>query len=361
METGKITQITCTNRDSYALLDDGTVRGWGRCCGSEVQKMSYLLRLGRRIISIAGGGGHLLLLLDDGTVRVRTVHGEHYGTDYDGTRENQNFLGEGRRISLIAAGGSYSLAVLDDGTVRGWGSNDFGQRENQNFLAEGRRVIQIACGNFHSLALLDDGTVRGWGRNNFGQRENQNFLAEGRRVIQIACGSDHSLALLDDGSVREWGKTEYPEFRHEIQVNYGRTPDFLAIGRRVTQIACGPTYSLALLDNDTVRGWGFKDFAERDSEYALTRRGIQFARFRIEGIVKIAAGGNHALALLDNGTVRGWGSMDNNQANSQDFRIPLGEVPVAPIIREYNGQIAGYKEKYLKYKQKYLQLKGLLE
>ena len=85
-------------------------------------------------------------------------------------------------------------------------------------------------------------------------------------------------------------------------------------------------------------------------------------------VIQIAAGRFHSLALLDDGTVRGWGRNDDGQRENQNFLFPIKKaLPVSeepPLLSIsimpslINQQFGGYKQKYLKYKQKYIQLKN---
>ena len=65
---------------------------------------------------------------------------------------------------------------------------------------------------------------------------------------------------------------------------------------RVTQIVAGGSHSLALLEDGTVEGWGYNRHGQRTIPNFGGRR-----------VIQIRAGTDHSLALLENGTVIGWG------------------------------------------------------
>ncbi len=63
-------------------------------------------------------------------------------------------------------------------------------------------VIAVAGGSAHSLALRSDGTLAAWGDNSGGQCAIPAGLGG---VVAIAVGGFHNLALKSDGTVAAWG------------------------------------------------------------------------------------------------------------------------------------------------------------
>jgi len=173
---------------SLVLLDDGTVRAFGYNANGELGDGSTTNRLtpvrvnlgGNKAQAIAAGGLHSLVLLDDGTVRAfgRNSNGQ-LG---DGSTTNwltpvRVNLG-GNKAQAIAAGDHHSLILLDDGTVMAFGGNSHGQLgdgSTTNRLTPVRvnlgsnKAQAIAAGYYHSLILLDDGTVMAFGYNAHGE------------------------------------------------------------------------------------------------------------------------------------------------------------------------------------------------
>jgi alpha-tubulin suppressor-like RCC1 family protein len=87
-------------------------------------------------------------------------------------------------------------------------------------LPAGRSAVAIHAaptGNGHTCAVLDDGSITCWGVNSSGQLGIGSTTAEltgnhatvalgtGRRATQIVSGSGHVCALLDDKTVKCWG------------------------------------------------------------------------------------------------------------------------------------------------------------
>jgi len=89
-------------------------------------------------------------------------------------------------------------------------------------LGTGRTATAIAAGQYHTCALLDNASVKCWGRNYYGQLGIDNTtnmgdntgemavlptvnLGTGRTATAIAAGDYHTCALLDNASVKCWG------------------------------------------------------------------------------------------------------------------------------------------------------------
>ena len=88
-------------------------------------------------------------------------------------------------------------------------------------------------------------------------------------------------------------------------------------------IAAGSNHTVALLGDGTVRAWGSNSSGQTTIPNGLT------------GVVAIAAGSNHTVALLGDGTVRAWGSNSSGQTT-----IPNGLTGVVAIAAGFNQSFA---------------------
>ncbi|MEJ2539095.1 MAG: chromosome condensation regulator, partial [Gemmatimonadota bacterium] len=208
----------------------------------------------------------------------------------------------------------------------------------------GGAVIQVAAGGVHTCALLDTGTVRCWGANSSGELGYGNTLRIGDDetpasagdvdvggvVTQIALGGNHTCALLDSGAVRCWGLAA------NGQLGYGSTETIgddetpasagdVDVGGRVTRIAAGGNHTCALLDNGAVRCWGAGLLGQLG--YGATEQiGDDETPASVGDVdiggpaTQVSVGGGHTCALLAGGAVRCWGDGSGGRLGYGDTR-----------------------------------------
>jgi alpha-tubulin suppressor-like RCC1 family protein len=148
-------------------------------------------------------------------------------------------------------------------------------------LGTGRSAVTLSLGGSHTCALLDNGSVKCWGDNDSGQLGQGDVSNRGdgpgemgdallpvnleHPAVGIAAGAFHSCVLLDNGSVKCWGYNYYGELGLGDQVNRGNTPGgmgsalpavSLAAGRTATAIEAGTFHTCALLDDGGLKCWG---------------------------------------------------------------------------------------------------------
>jgi len=213
-------------------------------------------------------------------------------------------LGTGLTATLVRVGYYHTCAVLDNASVKCWGYNgngELGQGNTNNIgaaanqmgdflpavsLGSGRSATAIGLGFYHTCALLDNASVKCWGYNVYGQLgqgstvaigtlPNQMgdylptvLLGTGRTAVAIELGDSHTCALLDNGSVKCWGANSYGQLgqgnTNNVGENANQTGDYLPVvslgsGRTAIAIALGSYHTCALLDNASVKCWGSND------------------------------------------------------------------------------------------------------
>ena len=89
----------------------------------------------------------------------------------------------------------------------------------------------------------------------------------------------------------------------------------------VVAIAAGAEHSLALLNNGTVMAWGNNEQGELGNG-TTTNTAVPVAVTGLSHVVAIAAGGYHSLALLENGTVMAWGENEYGQLGNGSSTAP---------------------------------------
>ena len=260
-------------------------------------------------------------------------------------------LGSGRTARAVATGNYHSCAVLDDGSVRCWGygtSGQLGYARTETIgddetpgaagpvdLGPGRTARAISAGSVHTCAVLDDGRVRCWGfgedgrlgtasTSTIGDDETPGSLATvdlgpGRTARAISAGAGHTCALLDDGSVRCWGYgangrlgTGSRDTVGDDETPGSIPPVDLGPGRTATAVTAGEAHSCAVLDDGSVRCWGYAGQGQLGYGNEQTL-GDNEAPGSVEPLslpapaVAISAGDVHTCAVLAGGEARCWG------------------------------------------------------
>jgi sugar lactone lactonase YvrE len=220
----------------------------------------------------------------------------------------------------IAGGDYHSVALRHDGTLVAWGFDDEGQVDvPTNALP----FVSVAAGADHNLAIAEDGSVVAWGGDDSGQIDVPGTVSF---ALSVAAGNAHSLALLASGTVVAWGDDTYgqTDFPSELvpqgyweweYIDGGWWWVWVVINPPPVQaIAAGRNHNLALLTNGTVVAWGDNSFGQASPPSNLTN------------VVAITAGCLHSAALCSNGTVVVWGDNTFGQTN-----VPSGLSNVVAI------------------------------
>jgi len=213
----------------------------------------------------------------------------------------------GLEVLRVAAYGEQTCALLTNRRVKCWGNNAYGQlglgdREQRGDaagemgdalpfvdLGSGATAKSLAMGWYHTCALLDGGFVKCWGQNDdgqlglgdtFGRGDEPGEMGDdlpvvdlgvGRSVLSLGAGVYHSCALLDDGSVKCWGYNGPGQLglgdRQRRGDESGEMGDELSAvalgsGRTATALAVGTYHTCALLDDGSVKCWGNNDSAQ---------------------------------------------------------------------------------------------------
>jgi alpha-tubulin suppressor-like RCC1 family protein len=218
------------------------------------------------------------------------------------------------------------------GSVWGWGNNHVSQLGNQTprvsqnsipfIIGELTGVESIAAGLNHSLALKSDGTVWAWGYNYTGQLGNGTTAESGiplqvsglNGIVSISTREFFSLALKSDGTIWSWGENVAGQLGNGTTAFMSTIPVLVTEFSGVVAIAAGNKHCLALKSDGTVWSWG----SNVAGELGIGNRSTSFTSpptfintpvqvIGINEVVAIAAEASCSLALKSDGTVWAWG------------------------------------------------------
>lgn len=329
MGTGRsVVEVTSGTQFHCARLDNGTVKCWGTQSGtykngptvgtrnlgaSELGDALPIISFGTGLTAkkISNGDYFTCAILNNDKVKCwgnnnagRLGQGDtnHRGSVIEmGSNLIYSDLGTGHTAKNIVTGVSHTCVVLNDDRLKCWGANNFGQlglgdtqSRGDNTgemgdslpyvdLGSGRTVKKIAAHGNGNCVILDNDVLKCWGYNASGQLGRgitsvigdgagemgaalaTVSLGTGRTAVNIAGGSDHMCALLDNGSVKCWGYNGTGALGLGDSAHRGDAANEmhdslpavnLGTGKTATAIAAINQFSCAILNDGTMKCWG---------------------------------------------------------------------------------------------------------
>jgi alpha-tubulin suppressor-like RCC1 family protein len=254
-----------------------------------------------------------------------------------------------------------AAAAPPAGTVWAWGVNNINSTTTKAVpvtMPGGITATAIAGGWEQSVALTSAGTVYAWGDDSIGELGNGLTGAgdsssspvqvvggaQGGEyltgITAIASGYYFSLALTATGVVYAWGGGAFGALGNG-SANNSDAPVQVSLpsGVKVTAIAAGGFFGLALTSTGAVYGWGENNLgqlgdnniSDTDSSPVQVLAGAEGGGTYLSGVTAIAAGMWHALAVTSagGGTAYAWGNGANGQlGNGDNGTLYYSNVPV---------------------------------
>ncbi|MBM4165303.1 MAG: RCC1 repeat-containing protein, partial [Lentisphaerae bacterium] len=354
---------------SLALKSDGTVWAWGDNTYGQLGDGTTTRRLTPTKVSGLSGvsaivAGHYsaMALKTDGTVWAwgYNVSGQlGDGTTTSRSAPVQVKLSDGSALTNvvgIGAGSGHAVARTSDGSVWAWGNNGYGQLgiTDPNIYPEEvtglTGVTNVAAGSSHTVALKSDGSVWAWGYNSSGQvgdgtttsrntpvQVKQSGGASLSGVAGIAARENRTVALKTDGTVWAWGDNwagQLGDGTMTTRLNPAKVimQDGAALSN-VTAVAAGSIHTLALKDDGTVWAWGYNAWGQIGDGTQYTNRlnpvqVLMADRTPLSGVIAIAAGNGHSLAVQEDGSVWAWGDNSYGQLGDGTTTMRLNPVEI---------------------------------
>jgi alpha-tubulin suppressor-like RCC1 family protein len=340
------------------------------------------------IISIWGGARETIALRADGTVFTWGLNGcdpNHFTTGLcgklgDGTTTDRSLpievhgpgnVGNLDSVTAIMGGEHDNLALRTDGTLWAWGANFVGQLGTGNYtdtetpvqVTSLISVTKLGGRGYHSLAVDANGTVWAWGWNKsgelghdttglacpaplFGTCSNVPVQVVGlTNPLTVTGGGFFSLALMPDHTVMGWGANNYGELGDASYTQRAAPVHASAVLSHVVNISAGWTHAVALTDDGHVWTWGDNSKGEiGNGVTSTTGISVPYEVPGLQNVVGVSGGDSWTGALLADGTVVTWGYNMFGQLGDGNFndRSTPGVVPGLTNVklfaaRDYHG------------------------
>lgn len=326
--------VTTGGLFTIALRYDGTLWAWGM---NDIGQLGIGTASSTNMpIQIQGSNAwdfvdtgihHTIALRQDGTLWAWGDNSN--GQLGDGTTTNKTVptqIGDSQGWGFAAAGWDFSMA-LNDGTIWAWGDNSNGQlgdgtstdRYVPTPIGGDNDWVALASGSFHSLALNSDGTLWSWGDNAHFQlgddttanKNNPTLIGDGNdwHWSAVAAGERFSLGLMNDGTLWAWGR-----YRGGLVVE-GSTIDAIITPTLVADrdpwhwasVAAGGDHNLSLMSDGTLWAWGQNDFGEVGDGTSVNKK-IPVLIDADNNWDIIKGGSSRSIATMSDGTLWAWGN-----------------------------------------------------
>ncbi len=375
---------------AVALKSDGTVWAWGSGLFGELgnganadSSVPVPVSGLTQTVAISGGQAQAYALKSDGSVWAWGYNG--VGQLGNGSTNNSNVpvpVSVLTGVTAISAGNLSAFALRSDGSVWSWGVNEFGELGNGGSVVKTNipapitslsGVSAIAAQGESAQALKSDGTLWAWGyglAGELGNGANVNSNVPVRvsvpgNVLALGTGSAAANAIVivsqpvsisitpASASITVGGKQLYAAVATYANgstanvtslVSWGTSdPTTVSIGASALALglkAGGPVTITATLGgvtsnaaslivvpalSGTVVGWGY-NFGGQLGNGSNANSNVPVSVSGITGVVAVAGGDVHSLALKSDGTMWAWGLNGFGQLGIGSF--VSGNVPV---------------------------------
>lgn len=248
-------------------------------------------------------------------------------------------------IKVVTGGAYHLLALSEDGDLYGWGQSGYGETGCEPTLGHYvgipckvlSNVTQVAVGEYFSIALDSSGQVWTFGHNLYGQLgdgSTKNSRApvpvnlNGEKARLIGGAYEGGFAVTEEGHVWAWGDNEASGLGFQ-GTNYGvqqiirtptRAPSLEPYADQMVYIAGGNGWGEALLNDGTVIGWGMRasiGLGIRETNISSPEPVVI-----LRNVKKLFARYVGSFALTHDGLIYTWG-----QTGGSVFPMVYGDAP----------------------------------
>lgn len=188
LESAQISKIFTGSLYSGVVLQNKKIITWG---SNSVQQLTVKPEWNGHIVDVAPSSENLVLLMDDGTVRIT-------GATALSQKLPKELTDGSVKVKKIVTAYLNAMALTEDGKVITWGAGGADLDTPKTF---DKKVIDITAGQVNFTVLLEDGTVHSWGDSAvLGEKDVPNAKAKA-----IFGSAFQNYMVQEDGKVQGWG------------------------------------------------------------------------------------------------------------------------------------------------------------
>ena len=307
------------------------------------------------------------------TSQVLTTENELYswGLNYDGQYGNGTNNNSNKPVNTsilntikVSGGALFSASVFSDNKLYSWGNNELGELGNGTITNSnvpvavdmtgvllGKTISQISCGHNFTVVLASDNKLSSWGYGFAGQLGNNantdssvpvavdmTGVLLGKTITQISCGDTFTAVLTSDNNVYSWGIGVDGQLGNNTNTN-SNVPvavdmTGVLLGKTITQISSGVSFCICLTTDNNLYSWGINGQGELGDGTLVsttTPTTVDMGGVLIgKTISQISCAGSFSLVLTTDNELYSWGYNGNGQLG--DGTNTIGSVPVAVVM-----------------------------
>ncbi|XP_050974418.1 X-linked retinitis pigmentosa GTPase regulator isoform X2 [Labeo rohita] len=235
---------------------------------------------------------------------------------------------KGERAQFVACGTDHTLVGTSQGDIFSAGGNSDGQlglghcKDSISFqrlhpFCDYAPIKLLSAGGHTSAALTEDGRLFLWGDNSVGQlglgNDSHTLLPKelklGQPIQWVSCGYRHSALVTDNGDVFTFGESADGRLglsAHQL-ANHSH-PQRVETLHGVLQVACGGKHTLALTDNE-LYSFGRGEFGQLGlgTLVFVADTPVAVGHFRKGRVTHVTCGENHSALITDSGLLYTFG------------------------------------------------------
>ncbi|MDB4943693.1 MAG: hypothetical protein JWP97_3227 [Labilithrix sp.] len=201
-------------------------------------------------------------------------------------------------------------------------------------------VLEVALGLAHTCARKPDLTVKCWGDDSAGQTGTGGASDGGivlvpapvnvTDAVRIASGKNHTCVVHAGGTVSCWGDDFDGQLGDGKTNTRSNVPVDVTGVTGATAIACGASFSCAVLASGGVTCWG-NGLAGQLGNGGAQVQPTATPVTGLDHVVAMTAGESHACAVKDDGSLLCWGDGFDGQLGNGEQQNKLVPTPVPAI------------------------------